>query len=106
LSLVGGRGEAAEGEQLENGGLGLKPLQNGGVDVAASSAMKDRPPSVGGDGQQAPLPPVERGLRYHQLNEFQWRREGTGVYDGSDAILVLVEVLIGHFTLCEGLDMG
>ena len=87
--------------------LADQKLDNGGVAVGVSSAMKGRPPIVaGGDGQKAPLPRAELGLRDHHLNKFQWRRAGTGEHDGSDAILVLEEELVARGTVCEGLDMG
>ena len=59
-----------------------------------------------GDGQQAPLPRVELGLRGHPLNEFQWRRVGTGAHNRSPSSDVLVEDLIDHVIVCEGLDMS
>ena len=54
--------------------LANQEFDNGGVPVDASSVMKGRPSTVGGDGQQAPLPRVELGLRDHLLSEFQWRQ--------------------------------
>ena len=54
--------------------LADQELDHGGVGVAQSSDMKGRATPLIGDGQQAPFPPVELGLRDHQLNEFQWRR--------------------------------
>ena len=54
--------------------LADQELENGGVAVPASSAMKDRASPEVGVSQQAPLPRVELGLRQHQLNKFQWRR--------------------------------
>ena len=59
--------------------LGDQELEHGGVAVRVSRSMKVRPSILTGDGQQAPLPRVELGLRDHQLNEFQWRRAETGV---------------------------
>ena len=58
-----------------------------------------------GDGQQAPHPRVELGIRDHHLNESQWCRVVTGVHGGSCAILVLVEELIGRATVREALEM-
>jgi len=79
-------------------------LENCGVVVPESSDTKGRAPSDVGDGQQAPLPRVELGLRYHQLNEFQWRRvDTTCEHDGSKSVVVLEEELV---TVYEGLDMG
>ena len=86
--------------------LADQELENCLVAVPASSAVKSREPSVAGDGQLAPLPRVELGLRDHQLIELQWRGAVTGVYDGSDAVLALEEELIGRVTFCEELDMG
>jgi len=86
--------------------LADQELENGGVAVVQSSEVKDRAPYVAGDGQQAPLPRVELGLRDHQLNEFQWRQADTGVHDGSEAMLVLEEDLICRVTVCAGLDVG
>ena len=63
-------------------------LENGGVAVVASSVMKGIAPIVAGDGQQAPLPRVELGLRYHQLHEFHWRRQATDVYDARPTIVL------------------
>ena len=87
--------------------LADQELENGLVAVPASSAVKSREPSVAGDGQLAPLPRVELGLRDHQLNEFQWRRVDSGDRDGSPSgELVLEEDLIGRVTVSERLDMG
>jgi len=58
--------------------LADQELENDGVAEVASSVAKGRVPIVAGDCQQALLPRVELGLRDHQLNEFQWRRENTG----------------------------
>jgi len=46
--------------------LADQELENGGVAVAPSSVIKDNSSTVAGDGQQAPLPRVELGLRDHQ----------------------------------------
>jgi len=50
-------------------------------------------------GQQAPLPRVELGLRYHQLKELQRHLVPTGLHGGSVAILVLEEDLIVRVTV-------
>jgi len=78
--------------------LADQKLDNDGVGVPKSD-MKGRVPMVVDEGQQAPLPRVEIGLRYHQLNEVQWRPAVTGGHQ--DAVLVdfvavvPVEELIG-----------
>ena len=76
-SATSGTGCAQRQRVLED-----QELENGGVAVVASSAMKGRVPTVGGDVRQAPLPRVELGLRDQQLIEFQWRRVATGAHDG------------------------
>ena len=86
--------------------LADKELENGGVAVALSSVMKGRPSIAVGDGQQAPLPRVELGLRDHQLNEFQWRRAVTGDHNGSGSVVALVEDLVDGVAVCEELDVG
>ena len=72
--------------------LADQELDNGEVAVVTSSVMKGRVPSAASDGQQAPLPRVELGIRDHHLNESQWRRAATGEHDGSHARMVLALV--------------
>jgi len=74
--------------------------------VVASSVMKGRPRIDVSDGQQAPLPRVELGLRDHQLNEFQWHREPTGLHEGSEFFfLVHVEELMDGIAVRQALEM-
>ena len=82
--------------------LADQELENCAVVVVHSRVMKGCEPSViGGAGQQAPLPRVELDLRDHQMNEYQWRRAITGVYDSGPSGAALVEYLIDRVTVHE-----
>ena len=86
--------------------LADQELDNGGVAEVASSVMKGRVPTVIGESQQAPLPRVELGLRYHQLNEFQWRRVDAGPHVGRASVVALVEDLIDCTNAVEALELA